>query len=612
VPTQSAKLIAARLIEARLIGLGLALLVLVTWPLVLSPLSAIPGEASLEATEHLWLLWLGASSGGLSIESEAVAFPGGFSWVLGDPLNLLWFVPGNLIGGPALGFNLVHWASLAIAGLAAVWLGRELLGEDAGCPALTLVAAISLPVLCGGLANGMTEAQTVGWAGLSLAALHRALRTGKLRDELGAGVLFGLTAWGGPYPLIHAALLAPFVAGFALWRLRPDPLRAARSLFRVAGPAALLCAPVLSAIFEERASDQPGSTDHSADILADPTRNENLSLGADPLQLLLPTEADHEFEVYLGTVFVLLALVGALRLKRAAGVLLVPALVGMLLSIGLYLHLAGSPIGPDTGVYLAPAGMLTELVEPLGRAPRWYRMAMLSGLLLAPLAAVGIGQLASLRPGLELPLKLGLPALLLADALLLAPADWPRPLLDGSAPDGADQLQGPLLELPLPGQQGDGPPPQEMGIEVPPPVRTASLSTLASRAGSRLSAFFSPESPLGGDQGVGAFRSRSLLWQTHHEQALGTNPYLGAGPEARDQAGVRLALAVEKAQRDQRGEQITGLLRQAREEGFTGLLFYPGPHSSQLEALLREQLGEPGLDGAQIKSWSLDGAATGN
>ena len=49
--------------------LGLALLVLVSWPLLLSPFSTIPGQASLEATEHLWLLWLASESGGLSIDT---------------------------------------------------------------------------------------------------------------------------------------------------------------------------------------------------------------------------------------------------------------------------------------------------------------------------------------------------------------------------------------------------------------------------------------------------------------------------------------------------------------------------------------------------------------
>ena len=207
-----------------LVGLGLVLLVLITWPLALSPLGAIPGNTGLEATEHLWLLWLGAQSLSLNIDTELVAYPTGFSWVLGDPVNLIWFAAGQLWGGVGLGFNLVHSANLAIAGMAAIWLARETLGEHEPNSALVLVAAMSLPALSGGLLTGMTEAQTVGWAGLSLAALHRAIRTGLGRDSVMAGVLFGITAWGGPYPLIHGAILAPLVMVLAIWKLRPPIL----------------------------------------------------------------------------------------------------------------------------------------------------------------------------------------------------------------------------------------------------------------------------------------------------------------------------------------------------------------------------------------------------
>jgi hypothetical protein len=86
---------------------------------------------------------------------------------------------------------------------------------------------------------------------------------------------------------------------------------------------------------------------------------------------------------------------------------------------------------------------------------------------------------------------------------------------------------------------------------------------------------------------------------------LGTNPFLGAGPDATDQAGVAIALAIEKARREQRSEQIDILLLRAQEQGFQSILFYPGPHSEPLESLLRQQLGEPSVDESSIKSWPL-------
>ena len=588
-----------------LVGLGLVLLVLVTWPLALSPLGAIPGNTHLEATEHLWLLWLGSESLSLNIDTDLVAYPNGFNWVLGDPVNLIWFIPGQIWGGVGLGFNLVHCANIVMAGLAAIWLAREALGENSPPTALVLVAAMGLPALSGGLLTGMTEAQTVGWAGLSLAALYRAIRTGLARDCVIAGILFGITAWGGPYPLIHSALLAPLVLAVACWKHRPPVLSSLLSLSRVAASSMLIAYPIIAAILQDRAADQPGSQDHSDDILADPDRVENLSLGADPLQLILPTQTDHSFEVYLGIVFISLCMVGVFRLRGHSIPLLIPALVGLVLSTGLYLHWAGRPIGTDGDAMLAPAGWLTEWVSPLGRAPRWYRMSMLAGILLAPLAAVGIETIAQIRPRYSTVIRWALPSLMLADALLLSSTPWPRTLLDARPPEHIDTLKGPLLELPLAGQQGDGPPPQEMGIEVLPPVRTISLADLVQQSTQRLGQTFNFTAPTGRTGGVDAFRSRSLLWQTQHGQALGTNPYVGAGPEAIDQAGVQLALSIDQAVQQGRTDQAMSLINQAQSQGFQSILFYPGPHSSQLESALYAQLGTPQIDGQQIKVWPL-------
>ena len=44
-------------------------------------------------------------------------------------------------------------------------------------------------------------------------------------------------------------------------------------------------------------------------------------------------------------------------------------------------------------------GWLTEWFSPLGRH-RWYRMSMLAGILLAPLAAVGIETIAQIAQGI--------------------------------------------------------------------------------------------------------------------------------------------------------------------------------------------------------------------
>ena len=166
---------------------------------------------------------------------------------------------------------------------------------------------------------------------------------------------------------------------------------------------------------------------------------------------------------------------------------------------------------------------------------------------------------------------------MLADALLLSSTPWPRTLLDARPPEQIDTVEGPLLELPLAGQQGDGPPPQEMGMEVAPPVRTISMASLVEQSTTRLSQAFSMSVPMGRTGGVDAFRSRSLLWQTQHGQALGTNPYIGAGPEAIDQAGVQIAISIDDAIRQGRAEQAMSLINQAQSKGSRAFSFTQAP-----------------------------------
>jgi len=475
---------------------------LTTWPLVRHPMSAGMGMPGLEGPDHLWALWAGAMDGPVVIDTTLINFPAGIRWVLADPLNLLWFVPGWLLGGPGLGWNLVVAGSLAIAGLAAaLWCRR--LSDDTLAPPIAALLAITAAPLAGSLLTGMSEALTMGWLALALLAVHRLADDLRWSAALLAGGLLGLTAWAGPYTAIYTALAAPPIVGIAAWR-------GGRAVLPRLGLAGLLggliSLPVLRAVLYDRPAGLPGSDSGLPAVLAAPGASKNLMLGSDPLALIWPTVPIEPLHaVFLGTLLLPLALGGWRRapaLLAAAGVLLV-------FGLGFFLQRDGALWG-STPLAL-PATWLSLKLEVLGRAIRWHRAVIAAAILLSAPAALTLATL-SRRLGRWRPLGAWLVAgVMIADSLLRAPLPWPRVTFPVTPPDGYAQLsEGAILPLPL--------------------VRYATG---------------------GPDQ----LRSALLLWQTSHGHPMGGNPRQ-PGESGRDpavtaaaarvldgEAGARLAVA---------------------------------------------------------------------
>ncbi len=456
-----------RLAAAVLIGV-----VLTTWPMVLSPLSTGMGMPGLEGPDHLWSLWAGLLDGPIVIDTARVNFPAGLRWVLADPLNLLWFAPGWMVGGPALGWNLVVAGSLAVTGLAAGLWSRQLDPTDEHAPAIAALLAITSAPVAGSLLTGMSEAMTMGWLGLALLALSRLGTDLRWRTALLAGLLLGLTAWAGPYTAIYTALAAPPILLGVLWRGRAAVLP---RLGLSATIGALLALPILRAVLWERPEGLPGSDSGLPAVLADPGAAKNLMLGADPIGLVwpfVPVEPLHA--VFLGTLLLPLALG---RLRRAPA-LLASAFILLVLGLGFFLQHRGMLWG--SAPLALPATWISLKIEALGRAIRWHRAIIPAVLLLSAPAALSLRAL-TLRLGRLQPLVLaGVLGLMIADSLLRAPLPWPRHTFPVAPPDGYTELtEGPILSLPL-----------------------------ARFAGGR------PD----------VLRSTALLWQTTHGHSIGGNP----------------------------------------------------------------------------------------
>ncbi len=565
------------------LGWGLVLLglVLTTWPLALAPASMVLGTPNLEAVDHLWSLWAGLHDGPLIIETGLVRHPEGYTWVLADPVNLVFFALPALLGGAALGFHAVHLGNLIVAGLGAVALGRELLPGAARAPWLTMLVASTAAPLCAGLFTGMTEAQTWGWIGLALAAVHRSARTGRLRDILLAGLASGICAWCGVYTALYAAfaalpvIVAGLLRGEGRWGARLGGLLGSGLV------VGLMAAPVAWAVTTARGDDLPGSSSLTAEVLRDPSLPQNRMLGADLLGVFgpLPSPAGAELHaVYLGAVAWGLLLLALVVLRKRPWGLLVSIGVLVSLGLGLFLQAGGEVILTGDGrPLLTPAGWLSLWFEPLGRAPRWYRAVAVAGILMAPLAGAGGAWLLARLPRGARPVGMvALASLILVDALQVSPLTWPRDSFDADPPDGYELLDtpGPLIEVP------------SVRFSTVVPGRPAT----ASGGGLRR-----PEDPI---------RHPSLLWQTSHEHPLGGNPHQAERRRTSRESSKAVDKLLDAAVTDREGK-VQQAWRSLQKLGFVWLVHHPTAHPEEVQEGLREWLGEPAVDTEELLAWEI-------
>lgn len=556
-------------------ALTAAVALLTTWPWALRPTRA-PGARDLEAGDHLWALWLAAQEGAVVARTGLIGAPEGYTWVVGDPAHVPFFALGHALGGGGLGLGLVQLLAVALAGLAGWAWARTLWPDRPGVAVWAAPLAAAAPGLGIGVVTGMTEAQPVGLTALALLTLLRLARTGAPRDGLLCALAFGALPWFGAYPALYGLLLAPIALAVGL--AAEAPMRRPRRLAWVgaaAGLAALLAAPIAHAVLSARDPSLPGGTALTAQVLADPDLPLNRMLGADLLGLLFPGADLHPTGVhgaYLGLGTGLAALWGLRATRSGAPAVLAGAAAA--LSLGFFVQAGGAVLRLGEAPLLAPAGALSLLIEGLGRAPRWTRMATLASILLAPLAAAGLedlrGRLVAGRaaaPGWLAGLLTALACgALLADAVRLGPAPWPRPTFSVAPPPELADLDGPgaLLELPAP-----------------------RYSTALPETG-------------GGPRA--RLRHPTLLWQTGHGRALSGNPHQAGLAEG---AGARLGRALLDAALIGDTDALGGHARAAAEQGFAWAVAWKGVSTAAERRALTAAWGPPVVDGPALSAWRI-------
>ena len=353
-------------------------------------------------------------------------------WPVIDPLPTLLASIIARIFGLIAGYNAWILASVGLAFLGGATLARR----EGGDPWVGGLALALAPALAGSLASGLTEDGAVGLAALGLAFAGD--REPK-RAALG-GLCLGLLAASGLVLAWTAALAA---TGFALVSIIRE--RHNIKTWLLSGGVAVLMAIPVALLQGDRLSGV-GHHTGKAPELVEPLWRLNPWRGVDLFSFLAPGPQDPGDALvrmhpgYLGLVALALA---AFAGRNRWWAVLVGA---VLVAPGLRLSAGGQPLGMSNPFAEALAAL------PFGALLNHHgRMLLLGAVALSVLAAKGAARLAP-RLGRASPL---LPALLVADLLLLSPLSLPLPVAEADPPDIASKLgslsPGPVLVLPVSG-----------------------------------------------------------------------------------------------------------------------------------------------------------------
>ncbi len=431
-----------------LLSLIFLLPLLVAWPLPAvwssSWLTVPAGEAAI----HVWGLWVTAANQNLfTIETFALAWPDGVQAVLADPANIPWFVLGWGLG-PAAAYNTVVYANLVLLGISGAALAKRV----GGSPTLGVIAACTNASILAATTTGITEHLGVGWIGLMIVCLLKALEKGCKKSAVGAGVLLFMCAASGPYCGVWASFIATTIGIAHLFRKDRQQLFVPLGITAVVG--GVLVAPLAQAIMSGRIAGQPGTAQLASQLLNRPANRAELyrgglRFGADLTDSIVPVMFTGGAGLpnqtgYIGLIALLTAVFVCTK-RKEMWPWLVGSLVFVALSWGPWLIYKGNPVTIDGAPLLAPAGILAKNVPFFSRISHWQRAAAVAALLLIPLV--------SLLPKLKLPkvVPWAVAGLLLIDHMIGSPLPWPlpsTPSINSSAYASIAQQKGSVLVLP--------------------------------------------------------------------------------------------------------------------------------------------------------------------
>ena len=189
----------------------------------------VPGAPRSDVWNSLWSIWFVSDSlaqGVIPWHTDHLNHPSGGVLMVADPLGaLIAALPTRWLGVESA-YGLLMWGRVAAAGIGAHLLAETLLEHDAcaggrWAPWVAGVGYATSSVLLSGIHNGTSEAAAFAPAALSCWAAARAVRTGRWRWAVGAGLLLVLATAASGY----SAVVAYVLVGLLLVGWHPTPLR---------------------------------------------------------------------------------------------------------------------------------------------------------------------------------------------------------------------------------------------------------------------------------------------------------------------------------------------------------------------------------------------------
>ena len=316
---------------------------LLLWPLPMVATENLIAAPYSEGPSHLWGYWAAIDAGSIQFSSSQIRYPLGQEIQLIDPLHLVPYVVGMVIGGPALGYNFVLYFGLMVSGIAGMLLAR-IAGAQIEGRILGACIGLSVPGLLAIGVDGITEGLGAGWVGIQLVALLSLLRKPSRQLVAILALSGACCAWSGPYNAVWMAILdVPIL----LWALGKRTRRSAGSK-AVLGVflSVVLAVPFLIGAASLEGFG-PGTEVRTAAVLPDPSLPWRGSWreGVDLLDLFVPSffTPDHAAApttAYLGIVL-LMASVWGLRRHPEMRLWFVGAMSFALLSLGPWWFVGG-------------------------------------------------------------------------------------------------------------------------------------------------------------------------------------------------------------------------------------------------------------------------------
>ncbi len=453
---------------AAAVGLACLLAGVLTWPVALHLQGRLIGHPGNDAWNHVWGYWWVAEellAGRWPAHTALLAHPGGGALYFIDTTQAVLTLPLQLIGGPALAYNVAMMGGLALAGLGAWLLTRRLTG-DAIVAAFALVVFEASPHLLGQAFNGISETVCAGWLPLTLWALVKVFDRPTPLRAVALGLLGGmtmLTSWYyGLFAGLGGLVLIAWQAGTQAYAV---DWKRTLPAFAVSGAVALLTVSPLLLVFRGSLEAADALVTRDPEFVRASLMNHNIT---DLAAFFTPSKTPSPdlftlygeqliIVIYVGWTALLLAGAAVLMTRRRQewSPWLVLGLVFFLFSLGPYLNVGGEYVDVGGRRIPLPFLVLFEAFPVFDRISHPFRFVLGFTLTVAVVASHGLRHLSrSLSEGRRAALVAVLSGVVLAEVALGSPAHLPIPTSDAHTPQAyhdmrEDPVAGAVLDLPM-------------------------------------------------------------------------------------------------------------------------------------------------------------------